>query len=349
MPSKLGRRKRLKIALLVDQSVPEAGKCGAFQLPSHSMECGIAEALRRRSYSVTVVPAVDDVTELLAQLRTCSPDVIFNVTEEHRSERRRDADLVGFLDVLGIPYTGSSSFALQLARDKAMSKLLVNHVGVQVPRFFIAQPRQRIGEIRLPFPLLVKKRFGDSSEGLTSRSLVRNRHALERELHRLLSSGEPAICEEFIPGRDLYVSILGNGRLRIFPPTWSKFGATTALSDHIATERVKSDKSYRRAQGITFLRARISASAFARLAADCRKIFRVLGLRDYARIDFRLTENGTVYFLEGNPNSDLGRGSFGTSARWGGLAYPELMETLVNFARRRGPNALPTPPHLSLI
>jgi len=330
------KRPKLKVLLVVDYaSCRHQAKSGSIHLIRHSMEWQILHGLRHAGFHVEIAALGPDILDAAQIIKEQSPDVIFNLTEEYRHSRRHDADIAGYLELIGIPYTGSGPCALQLSRDKALSKLLVKTVGVRVPRFFTVEPRQTISDIPLQFPLLVKHRFADSSERMTRKSLVYNRSSLLREIKRYAHILDDAlICEEFIEGRELYVSILGNKKPRVLPPIEVNFGRLHPMRQYF-TERLKFDKHHQRQHGVSFQRAKLARGEAKRIFEASIAIYKALALRDYARLDFRISGTGEIFFLEANPNCALTRGSFGRAARFGGLSYSALLARIVELARRR--------------
>ncbi|MCL6646280.1 MAG: ATP-grasp domain-containing protein [Dehalococcoidia bacterium] len=232
-------------------------------------------------------------------------------------------------------YTGTGAAGLRLARDKALSKSIVAGLGVPVPRYFVADSPRDIRVRDATFPLLVKPQFGDASEEINKLSLVRNARELRarvRAIRRRL--GEPAVCEQFIPGRDLYVGLLGN-EPRVLPPVEMVVRSRHRAAPQFATYRLKHDARYRAKWGVYYRRARLSPAQRRRLNEACRRIFHALQLRDYARLDFRLGRDGTLYFIEANPNPDLDPHALNRSGCFAGMSYPKVIETIIEAARSR--------------
>src|SRR5262245_59064989 len=200
---------RCDVALLVDQETGQCGPSGAFVPDAGDVEEKVARGLRRSYRHVEIVPFLPSVVETIDRLRRLKPRVVFNLTEWVDGDRTLDAAVAGLLDMMKIHYTGTGPDGLRLARDKALATRIVAGLGIPVPRSVALDgPGGRPGG-GLPFPLVMKPRFGDGSDGIASRSIVRN----ERELRaraRLVRGlkDRPALCEEYIAGRDVYVGLL---------------------------------------------------------------------------------------------------------------------------------------------
>ena len=324
---------RCDIALLVDEETGEHRPSGVFVPDPNDVEEKVARTLRRHYRRVEIVPFLASVVETIERLRRLKPRVIFNLTEWVDGDRTLDAAVAGLLDMMQFRYTGTGPDGLRLARDKALASRIVAGLGFSVPRSFaIDGPTSRLRD-GVSFPLVIKPRFGDGSDGISTRSIVRNVHEL-RTRARLAASRGPALCEEYIPGRDVYVGLLGN-EPAVLPPVELMVKSRDRAAPRIATYRLKSDPRYRRKWGIHYRRARLGPAALKALAAASRHIFHALKLRDYARIDFRMTDEGRVYFIEANPNPDLDPHALNRSGCFSGVPYGKLLETIVESARRR--------------
>jgi D-alanine-D-alanine ligase len=279
------------------------------------------------------VPFDPAITPTINELKTLSPRLVFNLTEWVGGDRRLDAAIVGVLEMMNLPYTGSGPDALQLARDKALAKSVVAGLGIRVPQHAILNGRVPDGDV--PLPAIVKPQFGDGSDGIARSALVKTVEELARRLAAIRRvSDEPVLCEEFIEGRDLFVALLGN-EPRVMPPLELVVGRKAPGSPRFATYRVKNDAAYRTRWRVRYREAPLGADVLAAIEDASRRIFGALKLRDYARIDYRLTPDGTLYFLEANPNPDLTRHTFGRDRCFAGVRYPELIASIVDAALER--------------
>lgn len=329
------RKNRCDVALLVDEETGEYAESGRFIPESDDVEEKVMRALRKHYKRVEVVPFSPKVVDTIRWLQRLRPRIVFNLTEWVEGDRKLDAAITGLLDVLKVRYTGTGPDGLRLARDKALSKQIVAEFGVPVPRYYVADGPRDLRGHDLGFPLIVKPLFGDGSDEVNKHSVVRNEKQLRarvRVLRRRL--GEPAVCEEFIPGNDLYVGILGN-EPRVLTPVELVVRSSHRAAPQFATYRLKNDPRYRARWGAHYRRARLSPSQLRQVRAVSRRIFEALKLRDYARLDFRLTPEGAIYFIEANPNPDLDPHALNRSGCFAGVPYAKLVRAIVESARSR--------------
>lgn len=335
MPSKKSGSKRCDVALLVDEETGAHSGTGRFVPDRGGMESHILRCLRAQHERVAVVPFNPELTATIEALRSLKPRVVFNVTEWVDGDRGLDSAITGLLDIMKLRYTGTGSAGLQICRDKALSKNIVSALGIAVPRHFVLDRRDAVRNRGLPFPLIVKPQFGDGSEEIAGKSVVKTERGLQRQVRAVRTRvREPLLCEEFIEGRDLFVGLLGN-EPAVLPPLELMIGNPGTAAPHLATYRVKHDKPYQRRWNIRFRRARLSRQVAREIIDASRRIFHALKLRDYARIDYRLTPDNELVFLEANPNPDLAPHTFGRDQCFAGIEYPDLIQRIVEAARRR--------------
>lgn len=322
-----------EIAVLVDEEIGARDAGGRFVVDPGTMEAHVLSSLEARHTRVCVVPFDPAITPTIEELRALGPRLVFNLTEWVGGDRRLDAAIVGVLEMMNLPYTGSGPDALQLARDKALAKSVVAGLGIRVPQHVILNGRVPDGD--LPLPAIVKPQFGDGSDGIARSALVKTGEELGRRLAAIRRvSDEPVLCEEYIEGRDLFVALLGN-EPRVMPPLELVVGRKAPGSPRFATYRIKNDAAYRTRWRVRYREARVGAEVLAAIEDASRQIFSALKLRDYARIDYRLTPDDTLYFLEANPNPDLTRHTFGRDRCFAGVSYPELIASIVDAALER--------------
>lgn len=222
-----------------------------------------------------------------------------------------------------------------------MSKKVLAYHGVSVPGFRTYRPGEGVErDLDLAFPLIVKPLAEDASVGIAMASVVSDPTALaERVAFVHQRFPQPAIAEEFVDGRELYVSLLGNDdRLEILPlveMVWDK--SKTRPEERIASRLAKWDPDYRARKGIRNVFARpISRAARERIAATCAMAYRALWLRDYARLDVRLTPDGDVWVIEANANPFISYGhDVANAAEKAGLRYDAFVNRIVEEAARR--------------
>jgi len=229
---------------------------------------------------------------------------------------------------------------LILARDKALSKKLLAYHRIPVPEFTVVRPgRKAVLSKKLTFPLIVKSLFFEASAGISQASVVENAEQLGKRvnfIHERL--GTAAIVEEFIDGRELYVGVIGNERLDVFPVWEMSFAQMPENRWKIATERVKWSTQYQKKHGIMTDRARLDAAAADQLQRIAKRAYRALDLSGYARIDVRMDEQGRMHVLEANPNPNLAYGEdFAESAEVSGIPYERLLDRIIALGLRWEP------------
>jgi D-alanine-D-alanine ligase len=323
------------IVLLVDEETGARTRSGRFVPDRGSVEARVLAQLVERYGSVTVVPFTRDVVATIEALRDIKPDLVFNLTEWLDGDRSLDAAITGLLDMLRIPYTGTGPDGMQLARDKALSKEIVARLGCDVPRHFVVNEGERVHPHGLDFPLVVKPQFGDASESLSANSMVKNLEELRERVDSLRERlGAPLICEAFIPGRDLYVALLGP-EPRVMAPVELVIGRKGAAAPQLATYRLKNDGAYRTRWRIRWKPARLDDAVVKTVETTSRAIFGALKLRDYARLDFRLTPENRLVFLEANPNPDLHPHAMGINLCFAGVPHGAAIQRIVASALAR--------------
>ncbi len=267
------------------------------------------------------------------------PDVVFNLLEEFHGETAYDQNVASYLELLRAPFTGCNPRGLMLSRGKDLSKTLVAYHRIPTPDFAVFPMQRKVKRPpRLEFPLIVKTLSEDASRGIAQASVVNSDEKLAERvafIHERI--GTAAIVEQYVEGRELYVGVLGNDRLRVLPVWELEFGDSSSRANRIATARVKHDPVYQERRGILQGPAEdLSPELEARIQRLAKRIYRTLALDGYARIDFRLANDGTPYFLEANPNPEIAETEeFAQAAAHDGLEYAQLLERIIALGIRR--------------
>ena len=326
---------RCEVAMLVDEETGTQLKSGRFVPDRNSVEAYVFEILRASYRNVEIVPFDPGIVGTIEALRALKPRIVFNLTEWIDGDRTLDQAITGLLEIMKLPYTGTGPEGMQLARDKALSKTIAAGLGVDVPRYFVLNCGDRVRNPGLAYPLIVKPQFGDASEEIRKNSVVKSELELRTRVKVMRERiDEPLICEEFIPGRDLYVALLGN-EPEVMRPVQLVIGKKGASAPQFATYRLKNDGAYRTRWRIHWREARLDR-AMARAINDAsRRIFHALKLRDYARLDYRLTPDDRLVFIEANPNPDLAPHAMGMNRCFVGVRYSVLIRRIVEAARER--------------
>jgi D-alanine-D-alanine ligase len=300
----------------------------------------IVAVLTRHGYPAMGLGITGDIPLAIRRLAELAPSVVFNLCESIRGDNRFESLLPLFLDLEGIPYTGSGPFPLSLALHKHKAKEILCARGVPTPAAVLLEGPDTSG-VSLDFPLIVKPAREDASVGICSASVVRDRQALDERVGYVLDHyRQPALVEQYIEGREIYVSLLercGQGP-QIFPFFEIDFSEMPSDRPRIVSfegKWVQDSVEYRgtkpvRCEGLSpALRSRVAETALA--------AFEAIGLRDYARVDIRLAPDGIPYVIDVNPNCDLSdiAGGFSKAARAGGLSYEDVVLRLVELALSR--------------
>ena len=318
-----------------------ATEVAAWKHDEPEMEYQIADALRARGHEVTLVGVRNDLQYLVRCLEEIQPDLVFNAVEAFHGDAGLEYMIPGMLEAEGYRYTGSPPLALLVSRNKAMSKKVLAYHGIRVPGFVTYRPGEPVAVPEaVRFPLIVKPLQSDASAGIAQASVVQDAAALAERVTMIHDRfDQPAIAEEFVDGRELYVSLIGNGdALDILPITEMVFDKRrTKPEERIATQFAKWDEDYRARKGIRNVFARPLARAVReRIETICRAAFRALWLRDYARLDVRVAPDGEVWFLEANANPFISYGhDMANAADKAGMAYYRFIQRLVDEAVAR--------------
>jgi len=332
----------LKILALMHPSVvPPDTLAGYTEKEIHAWktEYDVVSTLRKLGHEVRPLGVQYELAPIRDAVAAFEPDVVFNLLEEFHQEPALDYSVPAYLELLRIPYTGCNPRGMMISRGKALSKQLLAYHRIHVPHFAVFPRSRKIRRpARLAFPLIVKSLIADASVGIARASVVDSDAKLAERvgfIHERI--GTDAIAEEYIAGRELYVGVLGNNRLTVLP-TWElEFGNLPPDAPQIATERIKHDIEHQDRMGILQGPAEnLPPGVESRIAPLTRRIYRTLEIDGYARIDYRLSASGKLYFLEANPNPEIAeREEFASSAEHAGISYPELLSRIVRLALSR--------------
>jgi D-alanine-D-alanine ligase len=324
-----------------DHLVPPEDTTGIDVLEAEwKMEYDVIETLREIGHEVRVLGIHDDLSGIRTAVYEFKPQIVFNLMEAFAGVTTFDQNVVSYLELLRLPYTGCNPRGLILARDKALSKKLLAHHRIAVPEFTVVRRGRKAAlSNRLTFPLIVKSQFFEASTGISQASVVENDDQLERRVAFVHESlGTAAIVEQFIDGRELYVGVIGNERLDVFPVWEMSFAGMPDNRWKIATERVKWSTQYQKKHGIMTDAATLGGDHAERIQRMARRAYRALDLNGYARIDLRLDEAGRPFVLEANPNPNLAYGEdFAESAETRGVSYERLLDRILALGLRWEP------------
>jgi D-alanine-D-alanine ligase len=333
--------KRLRIlGLMHPQLVPPESLEGHTpeEINVWKTEFDVVSHLRTLGHEVNALGVQYELLPIRDAVELWKPHVVFNLLEEFHGEVLLDQNVVSFLELLKVSYTGCNPRGMIISRGKALSKKLVLYHRIRVPDFAVFPMGRKVKRPpRLAFPLIVKSLIEHASVGIAQASVVDSDEKLAervRFIHERV--GTDAIAEQFIEGRELYVSVIGNERLTAFP-AWELVAQKMADdAPLIATRKVKHDIDYQQRHGIDIRAAELTPEQAAHLAHVSKRIYKILELSGYARIDFRLGTDEQFYFLEANPNPEIAeREEFASAGRAAGVPYPELLQRIINLGLRQ--------------
>jgi D-alanine-D-alanine ligase len=331
-------KRKLKVLALFDAIAPttiDQDLSAELKTEDWKTEANVLDALDQLGHSCEHLAIFDDVDLLRQKLQSFAPDIIFNLADQFKNNRAFDQNIVSFLEMQGLPFTGCGSTGLTLCKHKAVSKKILGYHRIHVPSFVTIARGQRIARPRrLKFPILVKPLKEEASHGISQASFVENDEEFKERVQFIHEKFDnDVIAEEYIEGREFYVSILGNQRLQVFPIRELVFREVPPDEPKIATYKAKWDEEYRKRWGLQNQFARGLDPALQRhIEQTCKRIYRLLTIDGYARVDLRVTANHEVYFIEANPNPILASDEdFAQSALKLDLPYPQLIDRILRL------------------
>ncbi len=336
--------KRLRVLLLIHHYlVPPDDVSGVdTETAPWRTEYDVLKTLRDDlKHEVRVLGVADELTPIKQASEEFKPHIVFNLLEAFHEVGTFDQNVVSYLELLRLSYTGCNPRGMILARDKALSKKLLQYHRISVPDFAVAYRRRKFKlPKRMTYPVIVKSLTQEASIGISQASVVDDeKKMLERIQFIHDSIHTEALVEQYIEGRELYCAILGNERLQVFP-VWEMFFQNMTDRQHrIATARVKWSTSYQEKAGIMTGSAESLPEGVAdKIPAVCKRVYRSLQLSGYARIDMRADAQGRVWVIEANPNPQIASGEdFAQSALSANVSYPTLIQRILTAGLRWEP------------
>jgi len=335
------RKKRVLVLMHADLVPPEdiAGRPDA-EVFEYKTEYDVVTGLRERGHEVEPLGLYDDLTPLRQAIQNFKPHIVFNLLEEFHGEPMLDQNVVSYLELVRVPYTGCNPRGLMIARDKALSKKILHYHRIRVPRFAVVPAGRKLRRkpARLEYPLIVKSLMEEASLGIAEASVVSNDEKLAERIEFMHAQvGTSLILEQYVDGRELYVGVMGNSRLQTLPVWELEMGRLRSDAPRIATRRVKWNPKFQERRGVEIGPARdLPPEVEQLLMKTTKRLYRVLQLSGYARVDFRLDAEGQPYFLEANPNPDIGYGEeFAEAAEAAGIDYEPLLDRLLAIGLRK--------------
>jgi D-alanine-D-alanine ligase len=278
----------------------------------------------------------DNIGKFIIWLQDAKPDLIINLCEGYNGIPQLEPNVAAVFELLGIPYTGNNSKVLSLCQDKYKTKVILDSYGLQTPRCFLVSSSDQIPEIT--FPLIVKPNNEDGSLGVGINAVVFNKKELQDRVERIVDNYEQAaLVEEYIDGREFNIAIYDNSEPKALPASEIDFSKMPSGAPHICSYEAKWHEG-----SVLFIGtppicpARIDSFLMENLQQNALKAFRVLGCRDYARVDFRVSDDGTNFILEVNPNPDISKSAgYARALAAAGIDYKKFWESIIKKTKRR--------------
>lgn len=331
--------KKLKILLLFDIAIKMDPKeyRGYWSTPDWKTENDVRKALVRLGHHVIPYGLYDDIEPFLKLVRDEKPDLVFNMSEAFSGQRSLEPNITALMEMLGVPFTGAGAKCLQLCKDKGLTKVILDYHDIKTPKFVVFKNNKTATAKlmhKFPFPAFVKPLQLESSEGISQQSYVATpKEAIARIKFIQERYNCDVIVEEFIDGREVYVSILGNDKLNVFPARELFFKQVPESEPKFATYQSKWNQDYRKKWGIDSDWAKnLPEPMQKKLYETCKKIYKLLQIQGFGRIDLRI-KNDEIYFIEANPNPSIAqKEDYALSASKAGVEYQELIAKIVSLS-----------------
>ncbi len=330
-------RLETKILILFYQEYPN-------QQPTHDIVVDqVKEVLSDLGYSVSLLPINQSIDRITNGIKQEKPDLVFNLCETFRNNDRFETNITALLEMFKVPFTGSAPSGLFLSNDKHISKKIFDFHRIPYADFFVVRVGQDVSVPRgFVYPLFVKPVREDASIGIDDNSVVYDYQSLSKkvkELHETL--GGDVMVEEFIDGREFYVSVVGDdGNIRALPIVELDFSKWPEGKPKIYSNKAKIDETSEEFKKIDFdygETLKLPDDIQKKMKELAVKTAKALDVRDYARVDMRMDKDGKIYVLEANLNPYLNKEDIlSMSAGVDGISYPQLVEEIVSSALARG-------------
>lgn len=312
----------------------------------------VQRALEPSGFETKIVPVALDVYKLIDDLKNDPPDLIFNLCESLDGDPTQEMNIAALFEILKFPYTGSRAVTLGLALNKPRVKEILNYYNIPTSAHFVCNDSGKLflnGYIKLKdkYPLIVKPSREDASIGIDNKSVVFNEAELKDRVEYILDEyKQPALIEQYIEGREINVSVVGNVKndendLIVFPISEIDF---SELPDDY--HKIVSYNSKWMYKTVEFAGTKavcpaknISPELEKVIQETAKKVYKIIGASDYARVDFRV-KDGVPYVLELNPNPDIASDvdsdtGFTRSGKAYGWTYEELINNIIKFSCER--------------
>ncbi|MEP0862675.1 MAG: ATP-grasp domain-containing protein [Ignavibacterium sp.] len=347
------KEKNLKVAIVYNEPHPEMYKIPSkkeetidFELyfevekitPMEEYEL-MAKRLNKSGFNAYTLNIKDNIFSFIEDFKKNKPDVVFNFVEIYKDKPYLEMNVVSLYELLGVAYTGAPPMALANCQNKQLAKRILSSAGILTPRFTFFDKSQKSYKHNLNYPLIVKPAFEDASVGIENSAIVSDDKALKKRIEFVFEHfKQPALCEEFIDGRELNVAVLGDENPVALPISEIDFSQMPDHLYNIVSYQAKWDpfhEAYHKT--IPICPAKLPKKIELKAKEVAVKTFKIMGVRDYARIDMRLSKDNKLYVLEVNPNPDLTEDAgFMRSAKAAGYSYVKTLKKIIELAYKRG-------------
>ena len=294
-------------------------------------------ALKKQGNSPFIFGLKSDIKELIEEITRVKPDLVFNLCETFQNKREHEANIPAICDLLNVPYTGASPFALHLCQDKAIQKKILSYdQEVKIPHFMTIEKNKKILSLgKINYPAIVKPLNLEASEGISQKSYVNNIKNCHQRINFIKEKlNSDVIIEDYIEGTDVYLALIGKEGKKILvgEPVQLIFSKYPDAKKTIATYRTKWDSNYRKKWGIKTV-VMEKSKLTKKIQQICLKTYSKLKLSGYVRFDMRITKKNECFFLEANPNPSIAKNDeFSKSAAAKGLDYLKLINKIVSIS-----------------
>lgn len=346
------KEKNLKVAIVYNEPHPEMYKIPSkkeetidfvpyFEVdkitPMEEYEI-MSTRLNKAGFNSYTLNIKDNIFNFISDYKNNQPDVVFNFVEIFKDKPYLEMNVVSLYELLGVAYTGAPPMALANCQNKQLAKRILLSAGILTPHFIYFDKIQKSYKHNLKYPIIVKPAFEDASVGIENSAIVTGSKALIRRIDFVIDHfKQPALCEEFIDGRELNVAVLGDEKPAALPISEIDFSQMPEHLYNIVSYQAKWDpfhEAYHKT--IPICPARLPKKIELQAKEIALKAFKIIGVRDYARVDMRLGKGNKLYVLEVNPNPDLTEGAgFMRSAHAEGFSYVRTLSKIIKLAYRR--------------
>ncbi len=296
----------------------------------------VCESLNQAGVEAVVVPLQRSMFTFLRRLKELNVEVVINLCEGFFGNPQWEANVAAVMEMLHIPFTGNGSRTLALCQDKHQAKAVLSSFNLPVAASQLITSAEEM--VDLKFPVIVKPNSEDASIGVHPESVVRDQEALAPRVEKIVKTyNQPAIVEEFIDGREFNVAVLEEGEPRALPVSEIDFSTMPEGYPRICSYEAKWHPDHILYKTtVPVCPARLDKSLSRNLQELAVTAFKVMGCRDYARVDFRMNDRGEVFILEVNPNPDISLDAgYARALKAAGISYADFWKLMINNARQR--------------